>query len=243
VGQAPGRALGLHCLLYLSADTICPLRPRSGGRLARNRSDYVAVPCRPGVEVSAVDLSSRLLMAALLECRTAGRVELRLADGSLRSRMKAAMSMSIWRGRVRVVLRDSASLPGLCDRILEELPYQAYGVEKRTDKLLSDTMAHSKKVIGGSFGGSFEWWAINQVQAELADLGYVRIEIETTRGRFRTRAVHRFVDDCQQIKVLDDECTIAVQRWQQVWSTEQELCEALLADCTAAITTARNGGG
>ena len=42
--------------------------------------------------------------------------------------MKAAMSMSIWRGRVRVVLRDSANLLGLCGRILEELPYKAYEV-------------------------------------------------------------------------------------------------------------------
>jgi hypothetical protein len=159
------------------------------------------------------------------------------------SAMNWAVVASHWRGRVRVVLRDSASLPGLCDRILEELPYKAYGVEKRTDKLLSDTMAHSKKVIGGSFGRTFEWWAINQVRAELADLGYIRREIETTQGRFRARTVHRFVDDCQQIKALDDECAIAVQRWQQVWSNEQELCEALLADCTAAITTPRNGGG
>jgi hypothetical protein len=241
MGQPPSRALGLHCLLYLSADKICVSRLRRGGGLAGNTWRYVAVPCRSGVEVSTVDLSCQLLMAALLECRTAGRVKLRLADRNLRSRMKDQMSH--WNGRVRAVLLDSASLPGLCDRILEELPHGTYGVEKRTDKLLSDTMAHSKKVIGGSFGRYFEWWAINQVRAELADLGYVRTEIETTQGRFRTRTVHRFVDDCQQIKALDDECAIAIRQWQQVWSIEQELCEALLADCREAITTPRNGGG
>jgi hypothetical protein len=44
------------------------------------REKRVSVPCRPTVKVSPEELGSRLLMAALLECRDAGQLQLRLAD-------------------------------------------------------------------------------------------------------------------------------------------------------------------
>jgi hypothetical protein len=100
--------LGLHCLLYLSADRVCtPQTSPRGGRLAESlnasqhrlvrvagaaieaavevlwqdpRKARVRIPCQPGVKVLEWDLASRLLMAALLECRCVGRVELRLAE-------------------------------------------------------------------------------------------------------------------------------------------------------------------
>jgi len=86
------RALGLHCLLYLVADRICrPETSRRGGDISASahplvrvtgsmleavrmlwmddRKTLVSVPCRPTVAVRKMDLGSRLLMAALLECR------------------------------------------------------------------------------------------------------------------------------------------------------------------------------
>jgi len=45
-----------------------------------DREKRVAVPCRPTAKVSPEQLGSRLLMAALLECRDAGQLQLRLAD-------------------------------------------------------------------------------------------------------------------------------------------------------------------
>jgi hypothetical protein len=107
MAQPPSRPLGLHCLLYLSAEQICPpVSRRPGGFAIQFRSSKrpwfvqlldgweggislrtpwvrekrVSVPCRPTVKVSPEELGSRLLMAALLECRDAGQLRPRLAD-------------------------------------------------------------------------------------------------------------------------------------------------------------------
>jgi hypothetical protein len=103
MAQPRNRPVGLHCLLYLVADRICtPQNPRGDSPvehlktsehwLARVAGQFldmnsfkaahrarVPVPCRPTVQVLQMELASKLLLAALLECRDAGRVELRLA--------------------------------------------------------------------------------------------------------------------------------------------------------------------
>ena len=157
----PSRPLGLACLLYLSADQICPpVRGRPGGFAVEYHASKrpwfvqlldgwqavisirtpwvtdkrVAVPCRPTAEVSPEELGSRLLMAALLQCRDAGHLQLRLADNR------------DWRpgiidpepSRVWVAPLATASVPGLCGRILETLGRRG---EQGAKRLLTDTMA------------------------------------------------------------------------------------------------------
>jgi hypothetical protein len=160
MAQPPSRPLGLHCLLYLSAEQICPpVSRRPGGFAIQFRSSKrpwfvqlldgweggislrtpwvrekrVSVPCRPTVKVSPEELGSRLLMAALLECRDAGRLRLRLADNR------------DWRpgiidpnpSRVWVTPLASASVPGLRGRILETLERRG---EQSIKMLLRDIM-------------------------------------------------------------------------------------------------------
>jgi hypothetical protein len=160
MAQPPSRPLGLHCLLYLSAEQICPpVSRRPGGFAIQFRSSKrpwfvqlldgweggislrtpwvrekrVSVPCRPTVKVSPEELGSRLLMAALIECRDAGRLRLRLADNR------------DWRpgiidpnpSRVWVTPLASASVPGLRGRILETLERRG---EQSIKMLLRDIM-------------------------------------------------------------------------------------------------------
>ena len=75
----------------------------------------VSVPCRPTVEVLQIDLESRLLMAALFECRDRGRVELRLGEPSRRRLLGSG-------GRVQVRLLPGPALGGLCGEILKQFP-------------------------------------------------------------------------------------------------------------------------
>jgi hypothetical protein len=246
--QPPSHPLGLHCLLYLSADQICPpVRDRPGGfaieyhpskrpwfvqlldgwqaviyiRTPWVTEKRVSVPCRPTVKVSPDELGSRLLMAALLDCRDAGQLQLRLSDNR------------DWRpgiidpepSRVWVTPLTSASGPGLCGRILETLERQG---EQSAKKLLTDMM--------GDFS---EEWVIYQVEAELAALGYMRPQA-TPRWR-PTPEVQRFVGDCEQLRTLEQERAQAVDRWRQVIDADQQLCDALLADCTDSITPPPTG--
>jgi hypothetical protein len=176
----------------------------------------VSVPCRPTAEVSPDELGSRLLMAALLECRVAGQLQLRLADNR------------DWRpgiidpepSRVWVTPLASASVPGLCGRLLEAL--ERHG-EQSAKRLLRDMM-----------GDFYEEWVIYQVEAELAALGYMRAQ--ATPWWRPTPEVQRFVGDCEQIRTLGQECAQAVDRWRRVILADQQLCDALLADCTGSIT-------
>lgn len=139
--QPVSRSVSPHCLLYLSADRICrPVSGRSGGSVTTSKENRlerlvgsaldayirlggpekrrVSVPCRPTVEVLQIDLGSRLLMAALLACRDAGQLQLRLADSSRDWRARITDPQP---SRVRVTPLARASAPGLCGRILETL--------------------------------------------------------------------------------------------------------------------------
>ena len=243
MAQLLSRPPGLHCLLYLSAEQICPpVRDRPRGfaiqfrsskrpwfvqlldgweagislRTPWEREKRVAVPCRPTAKVSPEQLGSRLLMAALLECRDAGQLQLRLADNR------------DWRpgiidpepSRVWVTPLTSASVPGLCGRILETLARHG---EQSTKRLLRDMM-----------GDFYEEWIIYQVEAELAALGYMKTQ---ARPWWRPAPeVQPFIGDCEQIRTLEQECAHAVDRWRRMMRSDQKLCDALLADCTDYIT-------
>ena len=243
MAQPLSRPPGWHCLLYLSAEQICPpVRDRPRGfaiqfrsskrpwfvqlldgweagislRTPWEREKRVAVPCRPTVQVSPEQLGSRLLMAALLECRDAGQLQLRLADNR------------DWRpgiidpepSRVWVAPLASASVPGLCGRILETLARHG---EQGTKRLLRDMM-----------GDFYEEWVIYQVEAELAAFDYMKAQ--ATPRWHPTPDLQRFVGDCEQIRTLAQECAQAVDRWRRVMLEDQELCDALLADCTDYLT-------
>jgi hypothetical protein len=185
------------------------------------RERRVSVPCRPTVQVSPEELGSRLLMAALLECRDAGQLQLRLADNR------------DWRpgiidpepSRVWVAPVASASLPGLCGQILETLGRQG---EQSAKRLLTDTM--------GDFS---EEWVIYQVEAELAALGYM--SAQATPWWRPAPEVQRFVGDCEQLRTLEQERAQAVDRWRQVIDADPQLYDALLADCTDTITPPPTG--
>jgi hypothetical protein len=101
-----------------------------------------------------MELASRLLMAALLECRDAGLLQLRLADNRRDWRARITDPEP---SRVHVTPLAPASVPGLCGRILETLVRQG---EQGAKKLLRSMM--------GDFHGE---WVIYQVEAELVALG------------------------------------------------------------------------
>ena len=243
MAQPPSRPPGLHCLLYLSAEQICPpLSDRPGGfaiqfRVSKRpwfvqlldgwgggisfrtpwvREQRVSVPCRPTVKVSPEELGSRLLMAALLECRDAGQLRLRLAD----NRDWQPGIIDPEPSRVWVAPLASASVPGLCGRILETLEHHG---EQDTKRLLRDMM-----------GDFHEDWVIYQVEAELAALGYMRPQ--ATPWWRPAPEVQRFVGDCEQIRTLEQERARAVDRWRRVMHADQKLCDALLADCDEYLT-------
>jgi hypothetical protein len=114
----------------------------------------------------------------------------------------------------------SASVPGLCGKILETLErHRGQG----TKRLLRDMM-----------GDFYEEWIIYQVEAELAALGYMKAQ--ATPWWHPAREVQRFVGDCEQIRTLEQERAQAVDRWRRVMLADQKLCDALLADCTDYIT-------
>lgn len=134
---------GLHCLLYLVPDRICaPETAHPDGSVADALSasehrlaptlgsaiktfmwdpptdpDQLLVPCRPTVGVLKGKLAPRLLVAAVLECRDLGLVELRLVEERG------------WRGRLRtwdpgfvqMVPLATPALGGLCGQIITRL--------------------------------------------------------------------------------------------------------------------------
>jgi len=230
-------------LLYLSADQICqPVNghpgvavtesPMSKHRLVRfirsglevpitgrwaPETRRVGVPCRPTVEVLQLELASRLLLSALLECRDAGHLQLRLADNGRDGRARITDPEP---SRVQVTPLAPASVPGLCGRILETLVPQG---EQGAKKLLRSMM--------GDFYGE---WVIYQVEAELVALGYR--STQPTPWWRPTGNFPRVVADCQQVRTLAQACGQAVSHWREVTLANQTLCDALLADCIDAIT-------
>jgi hypothetical protein len=249
MAQSLDRSLGLHCLLYLVPDRICvPETAHPEGsvadalsaskhRLARVVGSAIKafmwdppkapddlrvfVPCRPTLAVLKGKLAPRLLMAALLECRDLGLVELRLAEERG------------WRGRLRtwdpgfiqVVPLATPALDGLCGQIMKQLERQE---EQGAIKLL--------RRIGASTG---ERWVIDQVESELADRGYMRSTVVVRRWP-AGRKVQAFVD-CDQIQNLVQECSLAVDRWNHAWAADVSLYHALLADCIDALNPPTGG--
>jgi hypothetical protein len=114
----------------------------------------------------------------------------------------------------------SARVPGLCGRILETLARHG---EQDSKRLLRDMM-----------GDFCEEWVIYQVEAELAALGYMKVR--ATPWWRPAPEVQRFVGDCEQIRTLAQACAQAVDRWRRVMLADQQLCDALLADCTEYLT-------
>jgi hypothetical protein len=253
VEQPPSRSVHLHCLLYLSADRICrPVSGRPGDAVAdfpRSKRHWllrwidselewegpsrkqwaaqtqrVSVPCRPTVEVMQMDLGSRLLMAALLDCRDAGQLQLRLAEGRRDWRARITDPQP---SRVRVAPLASASVPDLCGRILETLA--------RTGE------QGAKKLLRTMMGDFYAEWVIAQVEAELVNLGYMRTQ--TTPWWRPTGNFPRIVADCEQIRTLEQACAQAEDRWRRLTLADQQLCDALLADCTDSITPSRYEDG
>lgn len=233
--------MSLPCLLYLSADQICrPVNGHSGASVTESpvgkqhrlvrfvawglevsirrrrtaETRRVRVPCQPTVEVLQLELASRLLMAALLECRDAGQLQLRLADNRRDWRRITDPS------RVQVTPLAPASAPGLCGRILETLVRQG---EQDATTLL--------RTMRGDFYGE---WVIYQVEAELVALGYM--STQTTPWWRPTGDFPRIVADCEQLRTLAQACGQGVDRWMRVTLANQPLCDALLADCTASLT-------
>src|SRR5215217_4850736 len=140
--QPRNRPLGLHCLLYVVADRICMPTTARGHSFTEyvNTSEHwlariagwvlegfsnpstaahrarVPVPCRPTIQVLKMELASKLLLAALLECRDLGRVELRLAGPH--SQGKKIFGLD---NRAQVIAGPGPALDGLCGQILNRL--------------------------------------------------------------------------------------------------------------------------
>jgi hypothetical protein len=185
----------------------------------------VSVPCQPTVEVVQRDLESRLLMAAMLECREMGRVRLRLAEPS-DTRWKGYLGSGY--GRIHVVPLPGPALDGFCGRILERLERKG---EQGAEQLF-------RTMIDGNAGGSS---VIAEVERELADHGYMRHTV--VRKRLGGRKVQpEPVVDCERIRTLEEACALAVDRWNRAWAADPRLCHALLVDCTEPLVPMGGGG-
>jgi hypothetical protein len=250
VTEALNRPLGLHCLLYLSADRICVPQPsRPGGRVTEALSTRerplarvaggaidasvrmlrwmdllerrVSVPCLAEVNVGEWDLGRRLLMAAVLECRDIGRVELRLVEPpTVHSRRNLFMGDSY----VQVRLLDGPPLDGLCGRILERLEGKG---DQEAYRLLNRVTGRNRMGGGAPYAQRL---VMAKVTDELAARGYTK---GTSEGPV--------VFDCQRVQTLAEACARAVDRWNRAWAADPLLCDALLAACTESI--AAKGGG
>jgi hypothetical protein len=108
----------------------------------------VSVPCQPTAKVSPEELGSRLLMAALLACRDAGQLQLRLADSSRnwRTRITDPEPSRVW-----VTPLASPTVPGLCGRILETLGrHGGQGAKKLLRDMMGDFFGHDGRLLRGA---------------------------------------------------------------------------------------------
>jgi hypothetical protein len=257
--EQPGnRPLGLHCLLYLVADRICAPETahpdgsvadalsKSEHRLARvvgsaiktsmsnpptAPNNLVLVPCRPTLAVPKPELASKLLMAALLECRDLGRVELRLVEppDSWWNRMRRRSGR-----RVRVKSLPGPPVDGLCGQILDRLQRKE---EQGAEQLLS-WVTGNRQISPIRVGQQGMHWVIPRVESELADHGYMTSMV--VRHWLAGDKV-RTVVDCERIQTLAEDCALAVDRWNQAWAANIPLCDALLTDCAESMR--ERGGG
>lgn len=248
MAQYVNSSLGLHCLLYLSADRVCAPQtsPPAGRvteslsmsehRLARvsgraieacvrmlwwmdDRKTRVSVPCLPEVKVGEWDLGSRLLMAALLECRDMGRIKLRLVEPR-----GSESILGRTEGFVQVRLLAGPPLDGLCGLILERLEHKG---NQDAGRLLRGVTGQDRMIMGPPSG---QRWVIGKVSYELVARGYTRRTSEGT-----------VVFDCGRVQMLADECALAVDRWNRAWAADPRLCDALLAACTESIKPVSGG--
>jgi hypothetical protein len=257
MAQSLNHPLGLHCLLYLVADRVCvPETAHPDGSIADalSASEHlfarivgsainavmwnppkspdnvlVFVPCRPTLAISKSELAARLLMAALLECRDWGVVELRLAEQRSRGRR------GVPAGIVQVMPLGTPALGGLCGQITKALKEKG---EFDAKFLVSYMMRKTGRFGGRNYGGG---WVIDQVESELASHGYMRSTVAVRRwppGEKVWAAV-----DCDQIQHLAPDCALAVDRWNQAWAADVSLYDALLAACTLGIDPPDSGGG
>jgi hypothetical protein len=181
----------------------------------------VSVPCLPEVKVGEWDLGRRLLMAAVLECRDLGRVELRLVEPpTFYSRRNIFMGDRY----VQVRLLDGPPLDGLCGRILERLERKG---TQDAYRLLNRVTGRNRMGRGAPH---YQRWVLAKVRDELAARGYTK---GTSEGLI--------VFDCQRVQTLAEACDLAVDRWSQAWAADPLLCDVLLAACTESI--AEKGGG
>src|SRR5215211_5159407 len=255
MAQPRNHQLRLHCLLYLVADRICvpqtvhPDGSMAGAlsasehRLARIAGSAIKavmwdpptardgrrvfVPCRPPLAVLKMELAPRLLMAALLECRDRGLVELRLKEKRSQWRLGALA------GNVRVVPLATPALAGICGQITKRFKEKG---EQGAWRLFSGMMGNNV-MTGGNYGGG---WVIDQVESELASHGYMRPTVMVRRWPAGEKV--QAVVDCEQILSLAEDCTLAVDRWNRAWAADVSLCHALLANCTEAMEP-KGGGG
>ena len=231
VAQYLNDSLGLHCLLYLSADRVCvraiepylePVKTLGRWWMGDDRWKRISVPCLPEVKVRRMELASKLMLAALLECRDAGRVELRPAEpetGLLRL-------LGPPYDRAVVKARPGPFVEGFCGWILIRLGrYGERGVRTMFNGLGGKPRMFSRDNYGGD-------WVIAKVGSELADRGYAR--------RAEDGAV---ILDCERIQTLAEECALAVDRWNRAWAADPQLCDALVTDCAKAIKPPPSGGG
>lgn len=83
-------------------------------------------------------------------------------------------------------------------------------------------------------------WVIDQVNAELAALGYLQQTV--VRNRLGLRKVQA-VPDCERIQTLAEDCALALDRWTRAWVADLSFSQTLLAECTKSIERPKGGGG
>jgi hypothetical protein len=181
---------------------------------------HVSVPCLPEVKVDEWDLGRRLLMAAVLECRDLGRVELRLVEPPT---FYSRRNLFLGDRYVQVRLLDGPPLDGLCGRILERLE----------PKDTQDAYRLLNRVTG---------WNRGAPDAQRVVMATVRDEL-AARGYTKGTSEGLIVFDCQQVQTLAEACDLAVDRWNQAWAADPLLCDDLLAACTKSIAAKGGGGG
>ena len=83
-------------------------------------------------------------------------------------------------------------------------------------------------------------WVIDQVNAELAALGYLQQTV--VRNRLGLRKVQA-VPDCERIQTLAEDCALALDRWTRAWVADLSFSQTLLAECMKSIERPKGGGG
>jgi hypothetical protein len=105
-----------------------------------------------------------------------------------------------------------------------------------TRQLLLRVMGNAGMSAANYSGG----WVIDQVNAELAALGYLQQTV--VRNRLGLRKVQA-VPDCERIQTLAEDCALALDRWTRAWVADLSFSQTLLAECMKSIERPKGGGG